>query len=112
MQRRVSEAQSKYFLSSVEYTLAAKNVEFEKGTLLESISLFIVDDHAVAVAQENIVKANATRANAAQTQPEAAAPEPTVEAGTKVVEHPTELDDLEQIGPPVRMGATNSDRWY
>jgi hypothetical protein len=45
-QRRVSEAQSRYFLSTVEYTLAAKNVEYEKGTLLESISLFIIDDHA------------------------------------------------------------------
>ncbi len=43
-QRRVSEAQSKYYLAIVEYTIAAKNVEFEKGTLLESISLFIVDE--------------------------------------------------------------------
>ncbi len=48
-QRRVSEAQSRYFLSTVEYTLAAKNVEYEKGTLLESISLFIVDDDAAEI---------------------------------------------------------------
>lgn len=43
-QRRVSEAQSKYYLSLVEYTVAAKNVELEKGTLLESIRVFIVDE--------------------------------------------------------------------
>ena len=49
-QRRVSESQSKYYLSVVEYTVAAKNVEYEKGTLLESISLFIVDEtHVPAV---------------------------------------------------------------
>jgi hypothetical protein len=42
-QRRISEAQSKYFLSMAEYTLATKNVQFEKGTLLETANLLIVD---------------------------------------------------------------------
>ena len=43
-QRRVGEAQTKYFMSAVEYTLAIKNVHFEKGTLLESIDLFILTE--------------------------------------------------------------------
>lgn len=43
-QRRVTEAQSKYFASSVEYTIAIKNVHFEKGTLLESTNLFIASE--------------------------------------------------------------------
>ncbi len=40
-QRRVTEAQTRYFLSIVEYTIAAKNVEFEKGTLLQTANLFL-----------------------------------------------------------------------
>ena len=43
-QRRVSESQSRYFQSLAEYTLAAKNVQFEKGTLLETTNLFIAGD--------------------------------------------------------------------
>lgn len=43
-QRRVADSQVQYYVALVEYTIAAKNVEFEKGTLLESISLFIVDE--------------------------------------------------------------------
>jgi Outer membrane efflux protein len=41
-QRRLSEAQSKYFLSMAEYTIATKNVQYEKGTLLATTSLMIV----------------------------------------------------------------------
>ena len=51
-QRRVSESQSKYFLSMVEYTVAAKNVQFEKGTLLESINLFIAEEPAAPILVE------------------------------------------------------------
>ncbi|MGB7345060.1 MAG: TolC family protein [Pirellulaceae bacterium] len=43
-QRRVSESQSRYFQSLAEYTLASKNVQFEKGTLLETTNLFIAGD--------------------------------------------------------------------
>ncbi|TWT79833.1 Outer membrane efflux protein [Planctomycetes bacterium CA13] len=43
-QRRVSEAQSRYFLSLTEYTIAAKNVQFEKGTLLQAANLVLFDD--------------------------------------------------------------------
>ncbi|WP_442510250.1 TolC family protein [Novipirellula sp. SH528] len=43
-QRRVTEAQTRYFLSMVEYTVAAKNVQFEKGTLLQTANLFLVDE--------------------------------------------------------------------
>lgn len=42
-QRRLSEAQSKYFLSLAEYTIANKNVQYEKGTLLETTNLMLVD---------------------------------------------------------------------
>tara|TARA_R110002049_G_scaffold27321_2_gene94240 strand:+ start:451461 stop:453437 length:1977 start_codon:yes stop_codon:yes gene_type:complete len=40
-QRRVSESQSRYYQSLTEYTIATKNVQFEKGTLLETIDIFI-----------------------------------------------------------------------
>ncbi|MDA8745496.1 TolC family protein [Rubripirellula amarantea] len=43
-QRRTSEAQSRYYLSLVEYTIAAKNVQLEKGTLLDTVELFVVDE--------------------------------------------------------------------
>lgn len=42
-QRRLSESQSRYYLSLVEYTIATKNVQFEKGTLLQDVHLFIAD---------------------------------------------------------------------
>lgn len=42
-QRRMSEAQSRYFLSIAEYTIATKNVQFEKGTLLHTTNLMIAD---------------------------------------------------------------------
>ncbi|NND97540.1 MAG: TolC family protein [Pirellulaceae bacterium] len=40
-QRRVSESQTRYFQSLAEYTVASKNVQYEKGTLLETTNLFI-----------------------------------------------------------------------
>lgn len=40
-QRRISEAQTRYYQSLVEYTVAAKNVQVEKGTLLETMNLLI-----------------------------------------------------------------------
>ncbi len=43
-QRRVSEAQSRYFASLVEYNIATKNVQFEKGTLLHMANLMIADE--------------------------------------------------------------------
>ena len=42
-QRRVSESQTRYFQSLAEYTIASKNVQFEKGTLLQTTNLFIAD---------------------------------------------------------------------
>lgn len=42
-QRRVSESQTRYFQSLAEYTIASKNVQFEKGTLLQMTNLFIAD---------------------------------------------------------------------
>ena len=40
-QRRVSESQTRYFHALSEYTIASKNVQYEKGTLLESTNLFV-----------------------------------------------------------------------
>lgn len=42
-QRRVSEAQSRYYAAIAEYTISTKNVQFEKGTLLESANLMITE---------------------------------------------------------------------
>ncbi len=42
-QRRLSEAQTRYYASLVEYNLAVKNVQFEKGTLLHTVNLRIRD---------------------------------------------------------------------
>lgn len=41
-QRRVSESQTHYFASLVEYTIATKNVHFEKGTLLRSSEVLLI----------------------------------------------------------------------
>ncbi len=43
VQRRMSDAQTRYFQSVAEYTIATKNVQFEKGTLLHTVNLAIVD---------------------------------------------------------------------
>ncbi|MGB0595575.1 MAG: TolC family protein [Rubripirellula sp.] len=43
-QRRVSESQSKYHLAAAEYSVAVKNVQYEKGTLLQSNLLVLVDE--------------------------------------------------------------------
>ena len=43
-QRRVSESQSRYYQSLTEYTIATKNVQFEKGSLLETIDIFIAGE--------------------------------------------------------------------
>ncbi len=42
-QRRVSESQTKYYVSLAEYTVATKNVQFEKGTLLQTANMMVVD---------------------------------------------------------------------
>ncbi len=41
-QRRVSESQTRYYESLVEYTLATKNVHLEKGTLLRSTDILAI----------------------------------------------------------------------
>jgi hypothetical protein len=51
-QRRISEAQTRYYQSLVEYTVAGKNVQVEKGTLLETMNLLIAEE-PVSVASEN-----------------------------------------------------------
>lgn len=43
-QRRVSDAQSKYHLAAAEYTVALKNVQYEKGTLLQATQMILVDE--------------------------------------------------------------------
>jgi outer membrane protein TolC len=41
--RRLADAESRYFLSRVEYALAIKNVNYEKGSLLEYFDLLVSD---------------------------------------------------------------------
>lgn len=41
-QRRVSESQTRYYASLVEYTVATKNVHLEKGTLLRSSDVLLI----------------------------------------------------------------------
>lgn len=43
-QRRVSESQSNYHLAAAEYSVAIKNVQYEKGTLLRSNLMILVDE--------------------------------------------------------------------
>lgn len=45
-QRRVADAQNRYFLSRVEYTIALKNVHFEKGSLFEYTNIHILGELA------------------------------------------------------------------
>jgi len=45
-QRRVSESESRYYLSLTEYALATKNVQYEKGTLLQHFYLSTVEENA------------------------------------------------------------------
>jgi outer membrane protein TolC len=69
-QRRVSESQSNYYLSLVEYAVAAKNVEFEKGTLLESISIFVIDDsHSPAINYDTLFEGNSYQPEAIEITP-------------------------------------------
>jgi hypothetical protein len=46
IQRRLTEAQSRYYLSRVEYAVALKNVHVEKGSILEYADLHLVDSMA------------------------------------------------------------------
>lgn len=47
-QRRVSESQTHYFASLVEYTIATKNVHLEKGTLLRSSDVLLIAEPETA----------------------------------------------------------------
>lgn len=43
-QRRISESQSRYYLSLVEYAVSLKNVQIEKGTFLHTMNLMLVGE--------------------------------------------------------------------
>ena len=66
-QRRVLDAQVQYYRSQVEYTLAVRNVHFEKGTLFEYSSVQFVGENlldnggALASAESQILGATAGR---------------------------------------------------
>ena len=45
-QRRVSESQTRYYASLVEYTIATKNVHLEKGTLLRTTDVLLIAESA------------------------------------------------------------------
>ncbi len=46
-QRRAADADSRYFRALVEYSMAIKNVQFEKGTLLEYNDVYLADTASV-----------------------------------------------------------------
>lgn len=47
-QRRVSEAESRYYLSLAEYAVATKNVQYEKGSLLQHVHVHLQPSEAAA----------------------------------------------------------------
>ena len=72
-QRRISESQSRYYLSMVEYAVAAKNVQVEKGTLLQTMNLLVLDDSPQSSdqqwtkQQEAVVPSTQMQAKASET---------------------------------------------
>lgn len=46
-QRRLTDAQQKFYLSHVEYVIALKNVQFEKGSLLTEYQVYIAPDSKI-----------------------------------------------------------------
>ncbi len=74
-QRRLSEAQSKYFLSLAEYTIATKNVQYEKGTLLQTANLIIVDE---PISQPSLEEPVLLDSDSAETEPLEPATHPSV----------------------------------
>ncbi|MEM1070195.1 MAG: TolC family protein [Planctomycetota bacterium] len=62
-QRRVSESQSNYHLAASEYSVALKNVQYEKGTLLQSNLLILVDKERAVVPAPNAAPAVAVEAS-------------------------------------------------
>lgn len=66
-QRRVVEAEIRYFRSRTEYALALKNVHMEKGSLLQYHNLHIFDQPKMAHAGQIVDSASCCDANAAST---------------------------------------------
>lgn len=78
-QRRVADAQNRYFLSRVEYTIALKNMHFEKGSLFQYTNIHILGEVA----------------NQVQTA------EGTTEAVDEATEPGKAVPEIEDTAPPV-----------
>jgi outer membrane protein TolC len=62
-QNRVAASETRYFLTRVEYALAIKNINFEKGSLLEYHDLFTEDGIGLAKNDKATAKGNIATAN-------------------------------------------------
>jgi outer membrane protein TolC len=77
IQRRLTEAQSRYYQSRVEYAIALKNVHVEKGSILEYASMGMIDATGdQPAAQPHPVP---------RPEPTKATPQPTLEPQTEAV---------------------------
>ncbi|MBX3438421.1 MAG: TolC family protein, partial [Planctomycetaceae bacterium] len=56
IERRLTEAQTQYYVSRVEYAIALKNVHFEKGSLLEYNNLAILDQTSTIPAEVRVMQ--------------------------------------------------------
>ncbi|MEZ6059025.1 MAG: TolC family protein [Planctomycetaceae bacterium] len=88
-QRRVAEAEIRYFQSRTEYAVALKNVHLEKGSLMAYSDLEILDGE-VPVVTEPVTGTEQSDAGQADTEPPARSTTAPDEAREP---EPTELDD-------------------
>jgi len=68
-QRRAADADTRYFRALVEYSLAIKNVHFEKGTLLEYNDVYLSDKESIPVPPTHNVAPPVMPSAAEQTLP-------------------------------------------
>jgi hypothetical protein len=76
-QRRLADAESRYFLSQAQYALAVKNVNFEKGSLLDFRELHVSDsspDSSLATGHLTLMQSSAAYAAPSTKRPGATQP--------------------------------------
>lgn len=87
-QRRVVEAEIRYYRARTEYALALKNVHLEKGSLLQYHNLFIFDHHQHA---RTVAQAPHPADSRRTTADEAAAAHSDAQDGARKAEHRVRL---------------------
>ena len=93
--RRLSEAQSQYYLARTEYAVAIKNVHLEKGSLLEYGNVMLVDnaprvDYSIETAAGQTMLASQPKATAPTTGTPTKSPIALAEAESPVATESTE----------------------